>query len=315
MAQGVLDVAFTAIEGDDTEYCTTFRRANREEAKQLQLLTRSEEPWENLGMLAIKLAQIASLPDERLEDVRAKEQNYAELVRSTGYEFGRQLADAWCAAFVWIKRPPAKNTGRPQGPPSPPAEGEEGRSGGQTLNSQPSTQPDGFDYPITNEVLRRLERNTHDASKWMREEIRRLADQYQFFHWYLAFPDVFQVPPAGQKPDNELCGWNGGFDVILGNPPWERVKLQEKEWFVAHGREDIANAPNAADRRRLIQALKKQDLTLYRKFVEDVRRAEGGSHLLRNSGLYPLTARGDINLYAVFAEVMRKHLSPNGRVG
>ena len=98
---------------------------------------------------------------------------------------------------------------------------------------------------------------------------------------YLAFPDVFQVPPAGQKPDNELCGWNGGFDVILGNPPWERVKLQEKEWFVAHGREDIANAPNAADRRRLIQALKKEDLTLYRKFVEDVRRAEGGSHLLR----------------------------------
>src|SRR5437762_2683032 len=86
MAQGVLDAAFTAIEGDDTEYCTTFRRANREEAKQLQLLTRSEEPWENLGMLAIKLAQIASLPDERLEDVRAKEQNYAELVRSTGYE-------------------------------------------------------------------------------------------------------------------------------------------------------------------------------------------------------------------------------------
>ena len=23
----------------------------------------------------------------------------------------------------------------------------------------------------------------------------------------------------------------GGFDCVLGNPPWERVKIQEKEWF------------------------------------------------------------------------------------
>ena len=64
-------------------------------------------------------------------------------------------------------------------------------------------------------------------------EIRRLAEQYQFFHWHLAFPDVFRVPVGDEEPENEQAGWNGGFDVVLGNPPWERIKLQEKEWFAA----------------------------------------------------------------------------------
>ncbi len=228
--------------------------------------------------------------------MQAKEQKYAELVRSTGYEFGRQLADAWCAAFVWIKRPPKKS-------PSPPSEGGEGRG-----------EVGGFDFPITNEVFRRLERNPHDAPKWMRDEIKRLAGQYQFFHWHLAFADVFQVPPAGQKPENQLCGWNGGFDVILGNPPWERVKLQEKEWF-AQRRPDIANVASAAARKRLIESLRIEDPKLFRQFSEALRQTDGESHVLRNTGLYALCGCGDINLYAVFAELMRNHLSPARRGG
>ena len=55
-------------------------------------------------------------------------------------------------------------------------------------------------------------------------------------------------------PENEQAGWSGGFDVVLGNPPWERIKLQEKEWFASR-RPDIANAGNATQRRRMISAL------------------------------------------------------------
>jgi len=53
----------------------------------------------------------------------------------------------------------------------------------------------------------------------MRDEIRRLAGQYQFFHWHIAFPDVFRVPTKGEEPENEQAGWSGGFDVVFGNPP------------------------------------------------------------------------------------------------
>jgi hypothetical protein len=56
--------------------------------------------------------------------------------------------------------------------------------------------------------------------KGIPDEIKCLSEQHQFFQWHLAFPEVFQVPPAGQKSENKLCGWNGGFDLSIGNPPW-----------------------------------------------------------------------------------------------
>ncbi len=101
---------------------------------------------------------------------------------------------------------------------------------------------------------------------------------------------------------------------MLGNPPWERVKLAEKEWFAERSPE-IANAPNAAARKRLIAALQDDNPALYYSFLQDVRKAEGESHLLRSSGRFPLCGRGDINVYTVFAEGMRSLLAEWGLVG
>ena len=69
--------------------------------------------------------------------------------------------------------------------------------------------------------------------------IRDAKAAYSFLHWHVAFPAVWE---------------KGGFDVVLGNPPWERVKLQEKEFFAARS-PAIANAPNKAARDRLIKRL------------------------------------------------------------
>jgi hypothetical protein len=102
-----------------------------------------------------------------------------------------------------------------------------------------------------------------------------------------------------------VTGWEGGFDVVLGNPPWERIKLQEKEWFAARDTE-IATAPNAAARkRRLIEKLPRSNPALYEAFMDDKRQAEGESHFVRNSGRYPLCGRGDVNTYTIFAELSR----------
>jgi hypothetical protein len=109
-------------------------------------------------------------------------------------------------------------------------------------------------------------------------------------------------------------GCPNGFDVILGNPPWERVKLQEQEFF-AQRDPAVAGAPNAAARKKAIAALKDTNPALLAEFHEATRQAEGESHLLRSSGRYPLCGRGDINTYAVFAESMRDAISPTGRVG
>jgi hypothetical protein len=97
-------------------------------------------------------------------------------------------------------------------------------------------------------------------------------------------------------------------------PPWERIKLQEREWFASR-RPEIADAPNAAARRKLIGELKMDDPALFEAYCDDLRTADGESHLLRNSGRFPLCGKGDINTYAVFAETNRALLSRSGRLG
>ena len=126
-----------------------------------------------------------------------------------------------------------------------------------------------------------------------------MAEQYQFFHLAVSFPEVEA---------------RGGFDVVLGNPPWERIKLQEKEWFAAI-RPDIAEARNAAARKKMIAALEKDNPVLYAAYMQALRAVDGQSHFLRNSGRFPFCGRGDINLYTVFAENMRNMLNNSGRLG
>ena len=167
------------------------------------------------------------------------------------------------------------------------------------------------------QVYREIEKNPtafYHNKQAMSNEVRRLARQYGFFHWHLAFPDVFRPAENLENAENRLAGWNGGFDLVLGNPPWERIKLQEKEWFASR-RPDITAAANATARRRMIEALEQEDPTLLAAFRDDLRAADGESHLLRNSGRFPLCGKGDINTYAVFAETNRSLLSPDGRVG
>jgi hypothetical protein len=147
-----------------------------------------------------------------------------------------------------------------------------------------------------------------------------LAAAHRFFHWPLEFPEVFvansesRMANGGQDPFATRHSQLAGFDVVLGNPPWERIKLQEQEFFAARDPE-VANAPTAAQRRRLIERLEKSDPVLWRAYQEALHAAESASRFLRGSGQYPLTGRGDINTYSVFAERMRRLLRACGRAG
>jgi hypothetical protein len=128
--------------------------------------------------------------------------------------------------------------------------------------------------------------------------IDELSEHLRFFHWRLEFPEVFA---------------RGGFDVMLGNPPWERIKLQEKEFFAARDH-DIATAPNKAAREQLIQRLLSLEATaaqstLAQAFVSAKRAADAGGVFARASGRFPLTAVGDANTYALFAELFSRTIA------
>jgi hypothetical protein len=138
----------------------------------------------------------------------------------------------------------------------------------------------------------------------MAAAVTKAAGDFRFLHWHLSFPDVMQA---------------GGFDCLLGNPPWERIKLQEKEFFAARS-EAIATAPNKAARERLIQALSAADASeadraLVREFELAKREAEGSGEFIRGSGRFALTAVGDLNTYALFAEHFLNLIGPDGRAG
>ncbi len=102
--------------------------------------------------------------------------------------------------------------------------------------------------------------------------------------------------------------------MVLGNPPWERIKLQKEEFFAGRDAE-IAGAPNAAARKRLIAALPETNPALCQAYQDALHAAEATSRFLRGSGAYPLTGRGDINTYSVFAERIRGLLGARGRAG
>jgi hypothetical protein len=102
--------------------------------------------------------------------------------------------------------------------------------------------------------------------------------------------------------------------VVLCNPPWERIKLQEEEFFATRDKE-IANAPNKAARQRLIRELPTRNPKLWEEYQQALHDADALSKFLRGSNRFPLTARGDINTYSVFAELFTALVNDRGRVG
>lgn len=129
---------------------------------------------------------------------------------------------------------------------------------------------------------------------------RQAVADFRPFHWELEFPAVFAN--------------TGGFDAVIGNPPWGRVKLQEKRFFSASAPE-IAAAKNKAAREKQILALDNSDPDLLRRYHAELRRFEALSLFFHNSGRFPLTGVGDVNTYALFAELARSLLASGGRAG
>ncbi len=153
--------------------------------------------------------------------------------------------------------------------------------------------------PTTETLDRLMSEAPSSAVKEIADTVNKLAVEKFFFHWCLEFPEVFQ---------------DGGFSCILGNPPWERIKLQEKEFFAARDAE-IANAQNKAVRERLIKQLPLNNPELLEEFELAKYDATAQGRFVRGSSRFTLTAVGDINTYSIFSETARRLIAPTGRAG
>ena len=188
-------------------------------------------------------AGLASTPDDSVTIVRGKEEALATLVARQS-PLGRvsRMLDLWCAGWFWEDG-------------APPDAGVFAALCDRLLHGR-STLPSR----LTDRLLGHA-----DA----------MAERHRFLHWTAAFPEVFCDAKGRLLPD-------GGFDAIVGNPPWDMVRGDAGERDVRAGRKDEA--------RRL-------------------------TDFVREAGIYRVESRAHANRYQLFVERALQLTRPGGRIG
>jgi hypothetical protein len=273
LRKGIPDEAFDAIEGDDKKIASALKKRNKAERKgQTALLfDRVAEEPARYDVIAGRAVTVEQKDDASIETLRCKERLWKGLVESAEYRHAAFLADAWCAAFVWPKV----------------AEHQEAA--------------------ITEDLWQRMKTGPDKVPAKTRDQVEKLAAEYHFFHWHLAFPQVFR------GEENEGTGWDGGFDCVLGNPPWEKVQFEEREFLESLG--ITFQGSRAAERKELLRVAAESGTDISRLVEEQRHQVARGAFAVSKMGHLPLSAKGKFNRYALFTEQAIKLPNANGRVG
>ena len=273
---GIPSDAYKPLAGDDKEICKELKKNNTASVKLLRGGNRS------LALASPKRpADLEQMPEDSPSEVRAKERAWSNIRKEQERDIQTIAADVWVGAFLLPKT-------------------------------------SGADIPTTS-LLEGLANGFASIDEPAVAAARAACRAAGVFHWPLRFPEAMA---------------EGGFHCVLGNPPWEKIKLQEKEYFSARC-PAIAAASNTAERTHLIQLLKEGKMshhqegtegapapweqTLFRQYEAALRLAGAESlfyHVpAQDGGRFPLTGVGDVNLYALFAELDGQLRRPDGRAG
>jgi hypothetical protein len=338
IAAGLPDDTFTAIEGDDKPACAELKKRNKAERAGLGPLFAKEE-----DSIREKLRQAATaieaMDDSQPAALQQKEAAFLTNETAPEYRHAKLLADLWCAAFVIKKRSsevsilPSRGVGilpssRPVGvsPTSSESSIPDLQStislpeAGQLLHTEddlfgqpvpaakPTAKPksslrtDNFN-PITPTGITTGTLRDYVQGKPLPEDLEseanQLASQYRFFHWHLAFPQVFA---------------QGGFDCILGNPPWDKIQPEEEKFF-ASNKPAIALITDAKARKERIAALVFDDPRSFDAWIAYKRHIDTTCLFLSAGGLFRYAGNGNLNTYRLFTELSSELLANSGSSG
>ena len=291
LIDGVPDKALTA---EDKDTLKALKKMNQEAIKAVNGDSGNEQLLglensfgvENMTAAQIGLADkirfINHLPEDTLEEEIIKQERWKELMDSARVDCLRRACDIYTYAFY--------NT----------VKHEEIIKEKEDVNGKWQLEPE---VPYTKTVIRALQEI--DAMECLEKgkplptyylqlsadfktEVKRMADEQRFFHWCVEFPEVFAS--------------NKGFDVMCGNPPWDKLQMEEEKWFAGKNN-DIVKAANQADRKKKISQLEAEDPILYQEFQKACNAIASQSNFVKNSGRFPLTAVGKLELSSLFAEL------------
>ncbi|SHM38018.1 N-6 DNA Methylase [Roseovarius litoreus] len=276
LEDGIPDAAYKPLTGDDKDVAKFYERANKD-AKKGQGTFDFTGGRSDLptAPLSAEFSDLRDLPEDTVADVEAKAKAYRSLRKQDAFLRARMGCNLYTAAFLLPKTVEVPS-------------GDSERT-----------------VPISQDVW--LAVGQGKGRKPIMENAKA-ATEARALHWPLEFPDILG---------------RGGFDVVLGNPPWEKIKLQEKEFFASRDSE-IATAQNKAARDRLIKALRYAEpgsskRKLHEDFEREKRLSEAISAFVRikseEGGRFQYTGTGDVNTYALFAELFSCLVGPKGRAG
>ncbi|WP_423855831.1 Eco57I restriction-modification methylase domain-containing protein [Acidithiobacillus sulfuriphilus] len=309
LEHGIPKEAFKPLSGDDKAVCKALAQANAYGLKQLERELHSNlVPFDLHRIDGLEgLRQLEALPQDTPTQIAAKEAAYHAFLHQAQDSRLAQAADLLVGAFLLPKVDGTQDTGMDV-------------TAGLTLFAPLASPPA---IPTSQTLWLGLFTETPgSAYQAQRAAAHAACVEARVLHWPLAFPQVFAA---------------GGFDCVLGNPPWERIKLQEEEFFATRHR-DVAEARNKAERSQRIGWLAEGMLArhlfpelehpaqecaaeqrLYAEFITARRTAEAMSLFAHvkgeDDGRYPLTGVGDVNTYALFAETFAQLMAPLGRAG
>ena len=127
------------------------------------------------------------------------------------------------------------------------------------------------------------------------------AAQYNFFHWPLEFPTIFHR----NRP---------GFDVVVGNPPWEEVTVEELAFYALRN-PGLRGIIDLAEQHAKIAELDQQNENMRVAFDAFAVELETKRNFLCQAGGYNIQGSGDPDLYKLFCERYLYLARSNGWLG
>jgi hypothetical protein len=182
------------------------------------------------------------LADTNDDTLEVVREKEVRLERLTSAAHWKALADLWCACWMW----PDDQVAAP---------------GPEVFSS------------LVDVLTRRRSILSEEMSAALLRRSREIARNGRFFHWMLEFPEVYFDENGEPLP-------NGGFDAVVGNPPWDMLR---------------ADSGDTREQTRLSNVLTKR--------------------FLRTSGIYRHLDGGHINRYQVFLERALTLTRKGGRIG
>lgn len=248
---------------------------------------------------------ILQRPSATAAESKKKSQDYAFAVEKR-LAAHRLLADLWC--LQWFMGPPT-------------AELQEAYTSSEGLYQRVKAACGIQDDARREAALAGLENDPIIAHL---RTVRRAGygpRRESFFHWQLEFPEV-----AFSDDGKARSGF--GFDAVIGNPPWDRIRPERKQFYAPFGDNtpgsgrDIANT-QAASLDRLIRALHGEHPTLEQEWFDYEQSLHELVFFLNESGVYSHQSMridgkrtgGDPDLFRYFVERAVHACRRGGRVG